>query len=223
MRIGIIIPDRGDRPEFRRQCGEMLIDQTINKTNEHKIFFRFIDFKAEDESCDITKRYRIGYNAFRDSKVDVIALWENDDFYAPDYLETMINYWISNGKPDILGLNHTIYYHIKLFRYYTMNHLTRSSAMNTLIKPDLDFPWCPDHEAFTDVHLWHTLGKNAVIVKPEKTICMGIKHGVGLCGGRSHVDRFDRYTNDDSSKEYLMSVVGKENFDFYNKYFDSNL
>lgn len=213
MNIAVLIPDRGDRPLFLKNCLRMLKAQTIQPTTT-----LIIDKKPESDQVDITYRYRIGYEALRNKGIDVILLWENDDWYASDYIETMLKYWESNGRPDILGLNHTIYYNILWRAYYTMHHTVRSSAMNTLIKPDLNFEWCVDNYAYTDIWLWKTL--TGIIVNPEKEICLGIKHGVGLCGGKAHVDARERYTDEDPEFEYLKKIIDRESFDFYSKYFN---
>lgn len=221
MNIGIIIPDRGDRPQFKANCLRMLGDQTLMPT-----YINIVDYPPKSSKKDITARYRIGYamcNEFhRDIKpLDIIALWENDDFYAPDYLKAMVGHWLQEGKPDIIGTSYTIYYHIKLRKYYTMNHSTRASAMNTLLKPGLKINWPVDEDPFTDLHLWRQL--KGVTVTPEKHIAIGIKHGVGLTGGKSHVDRFDRYElprgTDDQDFKFLESVLDPESFKFYSNYF----
>lgn len=221
MNIGIIIPDRGDRPRFMENCMRMLHAQTLKP-----VFIALENDPPASDKCDITPRYRAGYekcNAF--SKVnrplDVIALWENDDFYAPDYLETMVGHWLEEGKPDILGTNYTIYYHIKLRKYYQMTHFTRASAMNTLLKPGLKIEWPMDIEPFLDLWLWRQL--KGPTVKPTKHISIGIKHGIGKTGGKSHVDRFDRYApprgTDDGDYSFLKSVMDPESFLFYTNYF----
>lgn len=220
MRIGIIIPDRGDRPELLENCLRMIKTQTIQPCA-----VELVNHAPNSKSPDITERYRIGYDRLRNKNLDVIAFMENDDWYSPDYLATMISHWITYGKPTIFGTNYTYYYHIKLFQYFTMYHDQRSSAMSTLIKPDLYFPWCPDNEPFTDIYLWQKFGNQGqgTIFKPEKTICMGMKHGVGLCGGKSHVDRLNRYEQLDTDKSFLKNIMKEDpkSFQFYSNYFQN--
>ena len=220
MRIGIIIPDRGDRPELLKNCLRMLKTQTIQP-----VAVELVNHAPISERPDITERYRIGYDKLRNKNLDVIAFIENDDWYSPDYLETMVLAWCDHGKPTIFGTNYTYYYHIKLFQYFTMYHDQRSSAMSTLIKPDMYFPWCPDNEPFTDLYLWQKFGNAGkdTIFKPKKTICMGIKHGIGLCGGKSHVDRLNRYEHLDTDKSFLKNIMKEdsESFYFYSNYFSN--
>lgn len=211
MRVGIIIPDRGDRPEFLKNCLRMISNQTLQPS-----IIELVNDEPLSKECDITWRYRTGYDRLRNKELDIIALIENDDWYSPTYLETMVNEWINRGKPNIIGTDHTIYYHIGLFAHFTMHHTQRSSAMSTLIRPDLEFKWCQDNEPYTDIHLWESL--KGIIFKPENTICMGIKHGVGLCGGRSHVDRLNRYVNKDENKDFLKKILDLDSYWFYSEH-----
>lgn len=182
---------------------------------------KVIDYFPENKDCDITQRYRIGYEYMANKKLDVIAFIENDDWYSKDYLETIVKAWSKEQYPYLFGLNNTIYYHIRLRKHFTMYHNSRSSAMNTLIKPDINLKWCADNEAFTDIHLWNTI--KGVIINPPKTICIGIKHGIGMCGGRSHIDKLGRFTNDDQDFSFLKEKLDPESFNFYSNYFrDAN-
>jgi hypothetical protein len=217
MRVGIIIPDRGDRPEMLKNCLRMIKRQTLQPE-----IIELVNDPPENHLYDITKRYRIGYDRLRNKGLDVIAFMENDDWYSPDYLQTMVNYWEKSNKPDLLGLDHTIYYHIRIRAYFTMDHDSRSSAMNTLIKPDMDFPWCVDHEPYTDLYLWLKSKLKGVIVTPEKEICMGIKHGVGMTGGKSHRDRLHQFKFKDKDLSFLQRITESDpdGFNFLSSYFE---
>jgi hypothetical protein len=207
-------------------CMRMLANQTLKP-----IYIAVENYPPASQKCDITPRYRTGYancNAFsrQERTLDVIALWENDDWYAPDYLETMVEHWLMEGKPQIFGTAYTIYYHIKLRKYYKMDHHTRASAMNTLIKPGLNINWGRiDEDPFTDLWMWKRSQLEGRTFTPPKHISIGIKHGVGLTGGKSHVDRFDRYDpprgTNDSDLKFLKENMDAESFEFYSNYFPS--
>jgi hypothetical protein len=168
---------------------------------------------------DITWRYRTGYDRLRGQGYDVIALIENDDWYAPHYLEAMVREWVAAGKPDIFGTQYTIYYHIGLRAWFTMKHKRRASAMNTLIKPDLSFTWCQDNDPYTDLHLWKELEGSGW--HPEPPISIGIKHFEGLHGGRNHVDKHDRFINADPEVDQLYAWMKNDlpGFWFYSEYY----
>lgn len=212
LKVGIIIPDRGDRPKFLLNCWRMMFNQT------HKnIEILIVNHPGKEGICDITPRYRFGYDYFRGKGFDAILLIENDDWYAPDYIEVMLKTWVENGKPDLLGTNYTIYYHLKQRAFFTMEHFDRASAMNTLIKSDLDLSYPADNDPYFDIHVWKT--QKGITFRPEKTIAIGMKHGVGLCGGRSHVDRLNRYKNQDLDFIFIKSIMDQESYLFYSTYF----
>lgn len=212
MKVGVIIPDRGDRPEFTANCLRMLKGQSLQPAIIEHVYF-----PAFSNKTDITLRYRTGYDRLRDKGLDVIAFIENDDWYHPLYLETMCRHWEAVGRPELFGTNHTRYYHIGILRHFLMHHRTMSVAMSTFIRPDLNFAWCPDHEPFTDSHLWLVSNLKKVIIDPPIPLCIGIKHGVGKCGGRSHRDRFKNYTEDDPDFSWLKTVMASdpEGIEFY--------
>lgn len=209
MKIAIIIPDRGDRPKFLDNCLRMIQGQTI-KPN----FVHVVNEPPKDNECDITLRYKIGYESVSEkNNFDLILLMENDDFYAPNYIETMINAWISHGKPEIFGTNYTIYYHLNERAFFTMNHSRRASAMNTLIKPNLNIQWPQNNDPYTDIALWKQL--NGITFRPENIISIGIKHGVGKCGGKNHKCNMHRYINKDKNFDFLKQNMDVQSFNFY--------
>jgi len=212
IKLALIIPYRNDRPLFMENLHRMIKNQLLQP-----VHIEIVDYEPNSNQIDITERYRTGYEALKGKNIDLIAFLEVDDWYSPNYLEFMANEWILNGKPDILGLNRTIYYHLKTFEHFTMHHNTRSSAMNTVIKPNLDIKWGHDNDPYTDVWLWNLL--KGAIITPENEVCLGIKHGVGLCGGQNHTDHMDRFINKDSDKSFLRSIMDEESFEFYSNYF----
>lgn len=217
MKVAILIPTRNDRPILMDNCLRMMKAQTLKTAH-----IEIVDDAPKDDQKDISKRYRLGYDRLRNKGFDVIALIENDDWYAPTYLETMVANWAINGKPDLYGTDYTFYYHLKLKAWFIMKHPDRASAMNTLIKPDLDIAWCKDNDPYTDLHLWKTI-KNAQTFSPGKLISIGMKHGDGFCGGRNHIDKLERYVNTDPSSSFLFSKMVLENHDhtsyhFYKSY-----
>jgi hypothetical protein len=224
MKIGVIIPNRPDRMKFFNHCLLMLKNQTIQPD-----LILPISYEPLNDDCDITQRYRVGYNQTRNRGLDVVFLIENDDYYAPNYIETMVAAWNDAGRPELFGTTSTLYYNIKLFKYFIMGHNTRCSAMATMIKPDLNFNWPVDSEPYFDVHIWMVaLKQNGMQLTraqftPDKTICFGIKHGVGKMGGKCHINRLEHYTGprgfDDATHDWLKKNTDKESFNFYINYF----
>lgn len=215
MRIAVLIPDRGDRPLFLENCLRMMRHQTLRVDH-----IEIVSDKPKSDKPDITWRYRTGYDRLRGKHFDLIAFIENDDWYSPDYLEQMVSAWYDHGQPDIFGTNYTIYYHLRLRAYFTFTHTHRASAMNTFIRPDMDIKWPSDHEVFTDSWLWQSYVHRSAgtwgLFSPPTPLALGMKHGVGLCGGRSHIDKLERYANPDNG--FLKRTLDPDSFEFYDKF-----
>ena len=211
IRIGVIIPDRGDRPAFLANCLRMMRGQTLRPVG-----IALMNFVPRSGDKDITVRYREGYDFWRGDACDVIALIENDDYYTPRYLETMAAAWDEAGRPDIFGTDRTIYYNLNERAWKVMHHSRRSSAMSTLIRPNLPLTWPVDSDPYTDIHLWQTVKGCTKHFDPP--ICIGIKHGVGLCGGRMHVDQLERLEFKDPDHSQLRGWMDDESFNFYRQW-----
>jgi hypothetical protein len=227
MRVAIIIPDRGDRPEFMSNCLRMIERQTISQNKENTVLTFVAGGDPVSDKCDITFRYRRTYEIITASAnqnifcPDVIACMENDDAYCADYLQVMIDAWEQHERPELFGTNYTIYYHLKIKRYFTFRHSQRSSMMSTLIKPGLEFTWPKDHDPYTDQWLWMNNNgiKSKVVFEPNHIICVGMKHGQGMVGGDFHTGRLDRYDpvkskgNEDNG--FLQNTLDEESYKFY--------
>ncbi len=222
MKLGIIIPTRGDRQAFLGNCLRMLDAQEKNSPFDLDIEVHVVAYPPKDKDVDITPRYRSGYDYFRGKGYDLLAFIEDDDWYSPNYLQVMLAQWDKLGRPDLFGTAKTMYYHIELKAYYIMEHHNRSSAMNTFIKPDMDFEWPVDLEPYLDLHLWKTI-PNRMIWMPDKWYSIGIKHGCGKTidggGHRIHDDDYVklRYIHPDNG--FLKETMNPESFEFYWNYF----
>lgn len=205
MKIALLIPDRGDRPKFLQNCMRMMAAQTLQPSE-----ICLVNHAPKSNAIDITERYRIGYDRLRGRGFDLIALIENDDWYAPNYLETMANKWCELGHPNIIGTDYTIYYNLNVKGIHRINHSHRSSAFSTCLIPDMEIKWPHDSEPYTDFRLWETIpGK---LFRPTQHICVGIKHGHGLCGGHYHTTKLQRYIPDEN---FLKQTVDPISYQFY--------
>lgn len=218
MRVGIVIPTRGDRPEFLENCKRMLRDQRSDWASKIYAIIVTPDMVPVSEECDITPRYRFGYDYMTGFDVDVIAFMEDDDYYSPNYLRTMVRAWDEAGRPELFGIRYSIYYHLKLKKYFRMQHDQRSAMMCTLIRPNLKFTWPIDTDPFTDQWLWMRNNngiKEKVLFSPDKLPCIGIKHGMTKTGGKNHVDFLHRYKMDDPDMQWLCDNTDPFSFEFY--------
>jgi hypothetical protein len=83
--------------------------------------------------------------------------------------------------------------------------------MNTLISCAAVIEFPKDDFVFLDLELWKQL--EGVSIEDSFNSCLGIKHGVGLCGGRGH-NQMD-FTHKDENFDFLRSIVDNEAFNFY--------
>lgn len=212
MKIGVLIPTRGDRPGFIEQARAMIDCQTLQPDA-----VVVIDFPPEDSKPDITKRVRMGYDKLTEIGVDIVVVLEDDDYYQPGYLQLMHNLFV-NGA-DLIGFNNTIYYHLGCRRYRKMVHNTHSSLFQTAIRAGLDIRWPYDDEVFLDIELWRNKHLKRELHRLE-TGCVGIKHGIGKTGGRGHDQNFYAGTPDnvrlfDDPEMLLLKEQAGDHFEFY--------
>lgn len=207
-KVALLIPTRGDRPEFLKNCLRQIEAQTVKADH-----VELVDDQPQSHHVDITWRYRTGYDRLRGKGFDIIFLWEDDEWYAPWYIEEMLKAWEAQHRPNLFGTRYTIYYHIMLQKYFTMRHDDRASAMNTMIKPDMTFPWCNDADPFTDMHLWFRPEFDRKLFLPNRVLAVGMKHGLTITGGKGHVNRLHQYINDDGG--FLKNTLDPDSYQFF--------
>jgi hypothetical protein len=211
MKVGVLIPTRGDRPQFLSHAFYLLERQLLNID-----FIEVVNDRPISNQKDITYRYRIGCERLVKRGADIIFFWEDDDYYSNSYLLKMYDAWIENGKPSIFGIGYSIYYHIGLRKWVKLDHPERASAMSTMVTKDIvKFNWPTDSEPYTDLFLWK--GIKGRTVSFETIEAIGIKHGVGLCGGGGH-NRKGWYLNNDPGLKWLGSKVDDVSLDFYGSF-----
>ncbi|MES2397943.1 MAG: hypothetical protein V4549_18165 [Bacteroidota bacterium] len=206
--IGVLVITRGDRPKFLAHSKYLMDQQTIQPD-----IIEIVDDKPLSDKVDITYRYRIGCERLFKKGADVIIFIEDDDFYRNDYIELMVKNWLENGAPELFGLSTTIYYNLMTNMYTHLSHPGRASMMSTMISKQAKIEWGEDSYAYTDMILWKQL--KGVAVKLNETIAIGIKHGIGLCGGGGHTLNWGAYNLHDATKEFLRSNVDQKSFEFY--------
>lgn len=222
MRVAVITPDRSDRPAFLDQCKKYVRHQTIEVPH-----FIVDDPAIDPTKPDIGRRIRLGLERAREAGCDVAAVFENDDFYSPRYLELQLHDWSNAGSPLIWGIQQTIYYHVGIRKWRRLDHPHRSSLCAMLIRTDIldKFRWS-DTSVYLDLWLWHNVHGNKKARNlsggPAERRFIGIKHGTGLCGGAGHRTTY-KYTHSDPDGRWLRSIVGEDNYTFYQSMFDPNL
>lgn len=217
LRLGVIVCDPGDRPEFKEQY-EYLIRYQTRKAH---IVHVEDEPKKDKDVCDLVPRMRSGCEFLKD-KCDLIVIVENDDYYSRNYFERVAVMWERFGRCDIIGFSQTIYYHLLPRSYMVLKHEGRSSLFSTCIAASAvdKIKWPRDEEPFLDLKLWRQL--KGVAVEPAVIECIGIKHGLGKTVSMGQ--KPERYTETRSVKdENLEWLKGKtlSSFSFYEKLSDS--
>ena len=210
IKIGLLIPTRGDRPEFLAFALKQIKKQTLQPD-----FIEIVDDKPLSDKPDVTWRYRIGCKRLADNGCDLIGFWEDDDYYDRLYLEIMSAQWEQAQRPDIFGINQTVYYNLFHQAYDEMTH-GHASMMSTFVTPKINtIDWGDDNYSFTDMHIWTKTNLRKQTISFKHPIAIGIKHGMGLCGGGGHHWPVTQFKKRDPDWKYLSSVVDPESLAFY--------
>lgn len=214
MKIGALIPTRGDRPKLLNHA----IEQMQNQTTKPDVIEIMNDTPINFDK-DITWRYRIGCERILSKGVDIVFLIEDDDYYDCSYIETVFSAWNLAGRSEIFGIGETTYYHLGLRAWYHQSHKERASAFCTMITREgiNKMKWPKDNYSFTDIEFWKQLKGKTFI--SERPIALGIKgHNEGsLFGGIGHNKQWGGYKNFDLDLSWLKHTINKEAFEFYKK------
>lgn len=205
MSFCAIIPDRRDRPQFLSHC----FWQLSRMTKKPDMIY-LMDDPPRDQAKDLIYRVRRGIELAEADGIDQVYIIENDDYYAPNYFETM-----DMGDADFVGADTTVYYHILRRRYEHLEHKGRASLCFTGFKISAlkGFRWPHDDVVFLDTPLWNHAKRTHRKIKYVKDfVGIGIKHKFGLLGGRGHRGNLK---GSDPDFSYLKSVVDEKSFNFY--------
>lgn len=209
MKIGVVIPTLGDRPAFLEFCLERLKKQT--RKADH---VALVNYQNTSGLVDISQRYKKGISYLIGKGCDLILFIEDDDYYPLTYIEETFNLWVKYGKPDIMGCKETVYYHMPTSNYLTIVQ-KHCSAYCTSISSKANFDVCEDNGNYFDVKLW---SNNRGVKVEYKRKPIGIKHGIGRCGGKGHESNF--YKSKDIGYNFLKENIDSDAFSFYSKMFD---
>ena len=205
MKIAVITPHQpGARSVFIERLKTYINRQTVKPDQ-----WIVVDHNTGKDK-DITDRLIAGLNECRDA--DLILIMEDDDWYAPNYIQRMRDEWIKAGKPNMIGVGQTHYCHIKSGGHVLLKHPKRASLMSSGINglAVYNIQW-PQEQVFIDLHLWTQLGGKTFI--PNQPIAVGIKHGIGNTGGKGHNPKWPLYKK---APNMLASLIGSDAAFYYN-------
>jgi hypothetical protein len=157
-------------------------------------------------------------------KVDArfIAIIEDDDWYAADYLNHMI-YCMTHARVPLVGIDPTLYYHIrsrKLAVLRSRRHCSMFATFGTseVLRFAIEKIPAQYDGAGADQWLWahlQSVGTEFVTTVLPKAI--GIKHGAGTCYGMGHDEMLHAYQMDYGNS--VPAILG-DDLQFYNNLAD---
>lgn len=202
MSFCTITPDRGDRPQFLEFLKHQLSRMVIKPEKSY-----VIDYPPESSDFDLVQRIRRGIEWAEKEGFERVFIMENDDFYPADY-------FFHTPDADFIGDEGTIYYNLRNRTWQDWSHAKRASLFTTgfRISALKQFFWPPNNEKFLDISLWNYAVAQRKTVFWRQSKAIGIKHGVGLCAGKGHIQR-NKYQDQDL--EWLKAHVDSDAAQFY--------
>ena len=73
IKFGVLIPTRGDRPNFLKNCLAQIERQTLKPS-----IINIVDFTPRSNEKDITLRYKVGYEYLSTKNLDCIFFIEEE-------------------------------------------------------------------------------------------------------------------------------------------------
>lgn len=147
-------------------------------------------------------------------KGDAIAFIENDDYYAPKYIERLSE-WLQGF--DLVGEGRAVYYNVQYRFWFDHGNLQHSSLCGTAIKRSLFHVLnrsCNTDDPFVDWRVWRAANVRKRVYDPVKQgerLVIGIKGMPGKAGygtGHKIKDISPNVIDKDLSK--LTSLIGDD-------------
>lgn len=204
MKFAIIVPDRNDRPELTAFAFKQLSRMSASP---EKVYH--INYTPVGEGFDLIDRVFLGCVKAKNDGIDWVFIFENDDYYPFNYFDRFLPYM---EKYDFIGQDFTTYYNLQNLTYRTFDHPHRSSLFTTAFRISAlnNFEWPDNSKPFLDIELWkYARFKRRKFIE---TGAMGMKHGLGLCGGKGHQFNMPGKDND---LVYLRQHTDEIGFQFY--------
>ena len=148
-------------------------------------------------------------------KPDIIFFIEDDDWYAPHYVETLMNGFVFHPDAVAVGVKPAIYYHVPSGKYRDMGNSEHASLCSMAIRAEmipLMIQCIDERPVGFDVLFWQRLRESnreyGLINGDEHPPIVGIKGLPGRVGiGVGHRPD-DSWLIDDSGRSYLASLIG---------------
>jgi len=208
LKVSVLTPT-GARPEAQAICRKLFERQTILNDPRFTVDWIVVDdglkvFDWGDRAQVIhptpcwewDKHNTQGRNLLAGLNVadgDYIAVFEDDDFYKPDYLLTMAT-TLAESNADIIGEARAFYYNVKTRRYRELSNDRHASLCQTMFTKSQKRPLVDiirsNLTLFFDICLWEDAPHGVLF--PRSTLATGIKGLPGRGGvGIGHKENTD--------------------------------
>jgi len=149
-----------------------------------------------------------------------ILIIEDDEYYAPEYIEEMAR---QLDEHEVIGIGNTKYYHLDSGKYFRHGNYKRASLAQTAFRRS----FLPEFkrllkitEVYIDIQIWKSIeksGRGAIFVDNNKSLYVGIKGLAGREGiGQGHIVNHPIYRKhpSDPSRNILKKWIPRD-YDIY--------
>lgn len=145
-------------------------------------------------------------------KGDVVAIIEDDDYYAPDYLAQML--WLLDGVA-VAGEMRAIYYNVAHRKWHRHQNTGHASLCQTIFKTTVlsDFRAALQQSCeFIDIHFWSRVAAAGLVPVRlnDSHLCIGIKGLPGRAGIGSGHRPNPGYQQDTADMPKLQELIGAD-------------
>ena len=127
-------------------------------------------------------------------KGDVIFFFEDDEYYAPDYIKTMVEYI---RDYEMIGICKSKYYYLPSRRYFIHDNYDHASLAQTAIKKSLlsEIEKLPVDNQFIDLDLWGMKRIGTTVIRNKNIkVNAELPKGLAVNDGKGFLfDDADRY------------------------------
>lgn len=223
-----IVTTTRDRPEAIKLCKKYVERQTIQPKEwlivddgdsiiQHLVpNAHYIRREPQENDPAHTAKVNI-LKALEHIQTGIYVAFEDDDWYAPTYCETILS-WLAQGF-DLVGEGKAIYYHVKKPGHLFANNIRHASFNSTAFTSktfDTMRKVCiEDKTIYGDINLWKWfLGKKKIFFN-EQRLMISIKGMPGLSGQTKDHLETNQYIFDPNYLN-LQSLIGLDYMEYVN-------
>lgn len=155
-------------------------------------------------------------------KGDILVFWENDDWYAADYIQWCV---ANLAQFALIGEGRNLYYNVQYRWWFEHGNLSHASlcatAMRRSLLPLLGAVCQNLQDPFIDSKLWTACHEAKRVVSPYgKRRSVGIKALPGTKGYGSGHDKTSGWAIQDPEMKKLRELIGNEDASAYEKFYE---